>query len=220
MERQAQALAAAGLDSVNVSLDTIDKDKFRIITGVNKLENVLAGIRQAIRYIPVVKLNCILIKGVNDDEIEAMITMANSLKISLRFIEYMPTKNNADSMRKYISGDDVKASLSYNLSPIKSEPGTAAKYYRSPELDILVGFINPVSHSFCADCTRIRLASDGALYGCLFSGQSINLFELIKNGDNAAVEEINKLVASKQYLGCTGGILTKDNLPSFLNMGG
>lgn len=220
LKRLSPSLASAGLDSANISLDTINRDKFKKITGIDGLDKVIEGIDAAIDHIEQVKLNCVVIKGVNDDELEKLAHFAGEREIDIRFIEYMPTKHNSRDSRGYLSGDDVRSSLPFDLVPAATNPSSAAQYYFSPELNIRVGFINPVSHSFCALCDRIRLASDGRLYGCLFSGDSVNLFSLLDQSFEYAEERISRLIADKQYLGCPGTFDKAASLPSFIEMGG
>ena len=216
----ASKLAEAGLDSVNISMDTLDRQKFRTITSVDALDKVVSGIEAGIEQIGNVKLNCVLMRGVNDDEAGAMVEFADRLGVTIRFIEYMPSRSIERNQGQYISGGEIMARLGYSFVPIGSDSSSAAKYYSAPGLDIPVGFINPVSHPFCADCDRLRLAADGKLYGCLFSSRSVNLFELLQSGEETARREIEKLIESKQYLGCAGAAHSPDNLPSFIEMGG
>lgn len=218
LERMAGPMAEAGLDSVNISLDTLDREKFQSIAGVDSLDRVIEGIDCAVRHIPTVKLNCVIMDGLNDCEAADMVTFADEKKIDLRFIEYMPTKHNSEKARGFVCGDDIRKRLPWTLSPIESDRPAAARYYGSPELGIRVGFINPVSHPFCGECNRVRLASDGRLYGCLFSGDSINLFDLLAKNSGAAETAIERLVQSKLYRGCTAG--ADGEYPSFVTMGG
>jgi len=220
LDKLAGRLAEAGLDSVNISLDTQDQRRFKSITGADVLERVVAGIHAAVAEIKAVKLNCVLINGVNDHEAEALVRFADSLGIDIRFIEFMPTRSSPQSDHRFISGDVIRDRLPFDLTPASSDKAAAARYYRAPELKIRVGFINPVSHPFCTECDRLRLASDGQLYGCLFSSNTVNLFELLEKGDDAATEAVDWLLNSKQYLGCTGAVRSDDDLPSFISMGG
>lgn len=220
MKRLSPSLASAGLDCANISLDTISREKFKKITEVDGLDQVIEGIDASIAHIKQVKLNCVVIKGINDDELEALARFAAERSIDIRYIEYMPTKHNSKDSRGYLSGDDVRASLPFDLQPIETEPSAAARYFYSPELNIRIGFINPVSHSFCAQCDRLRLASDGQLYGCLFSGDSVNLFSLLDESYEYAEEKISQLMSDKQYIGCPKTFGADTTLPSFIDMGG
>jgi cyclic pyranopterin phosphate synthase len=131
----------------------------------------------------------------------------------------MPSRSINPRADYYISGEEVKLRLPYDFQPADENISSAAKYFSAPNLKIRVGFINPVSHPFCSECNRIRLTADGHLYGCLFSSDSINLFELLNKSEERAIEQITKLVGSKTYIGCCGDKLS-ENLPSFINLGG
>jgi cyclic pyranopterin phosphate synthase len=204
LDRLAPRLAEAGLDSINIS-------------GIGR---VLAGIRAARRHIRQVKLNCVVMEGVNSEEPPRMIELADRLGVDVRFIEYMPTKHNTSQRRGYVSGDTVRQNLPLNLHLLETEAASAARYYTSDKLKIRVGFIDPVSHPFCDHCDRLRLTADGLLYGCLFSGRAIDLFELLNNDHDTALAETMKLIASKVRAGCLVSNRMADYLPSFVNMGG
>ena len=159
-------------------------------------------------------------KDVNETEARQMIEFADSLGLDIRFIEYMPTKHNSTQCRGYLPGDQLRENLPYVFHPIQTSRSSAARYYRSDKLRVKVGFINPVSHSFCDNCDRLRLTADGNLYGCLFSGRSINLFDLLENDSEEAFKKTNEFVASKVRAGCSVLSQDDDYLPSFLSMGG
>ncbi len=220
LRKLAPLLAKAGLGSVNISLDTLNRDKFKQITRVDALHKVIDGIYASKESIQKVKLNCVVMKGVNDDEFERMIRFADKVGIDIRFIEFMPTKHNSNHDSRFISGGTLRASLPFALTLDKTPKSSAARYYRSEELKIRVGFIDPVSHSFCGSCDRLRLASDGNLYGCLFSGSSFNLFDSLNMGVESAIEEVHKLVANKEFIGCQAVGKGRDDLPSFISIGG
>jgi cyclic pyranopterin phosphate synthase len=213
-------LAEAGLDSVNISIDTLDPKKFHELTGSDSFNKVIEGIKRATELFPTVKLNTVVIRDVNDTEVHQLIQFANDLKIDIRFIEYMPTSNNKQKRSEYISGDEIKKLLPYDFIASQIDRHAAARYYSAPELSIKVGFINPVSHSFCALCNRIRLTSDGRLYGCLFSNSSFNLFDALKKGYGSAADKIKLLIDNKKYSGCSNDNSQNSHSPSFLNMGG
>jgi len=220
MRQKARMLADAGLDSVNLSVDTLQKDKFYKITGRNRWQDVYEGILESIKYIPKVKINTVMIRNVNDNEAENLILFANKLKIDIRFIEYMPTKHNSKNSDEYISGDEIMNRLPYTFMRLKSDKSDASRYYAAPDLDIKVGFINPVSHSFCSNCNRIRLTSDGQLFGCLFSGTSFNLFNSLQDGYDETSVKVHELIQSKTYSGCSLLDNNMSHLPSFINIGG
>jgi GTP 3',8-cyclase len=220
LKRKAQALADAGLDSVNISIDTADSDKFRAITTVDCFDKVVDGIREAVRVIPTVKLNCVVVKGVNDNESRAMVDFANDLGVDMRFIEFMPTRHSASANRGFVSGADTMGHIGYAFAPAPTEKASPARYYSSPELRIQVGFINSVSEPFCVNCNRIRLTSDGMLYSCLFSGHRMDLFEMLEDGYEVAEEKIDCFMAQKLYVGCHTEPVKGQFLPSLSEIGG
>lgn len=220
LKQMAPLLGDSGLDSINISLDTIDRNKFKTITSTDALQNVLAGIEAAMKHIPAVKLNCVVMGGINSDEVGNMVRFADKLGIDIRFIEYMPTRHGSSQDSTYVSGDAIRADLGYPFYPVEAKPGSAARYYRSDDLCIRVGFINPVSHPFCSDCDRIRLTADGNLYGCLFSGRAINLFEMMDSNRDSISDEIKELIAARTNTGCSLLSRGEHYLPSFIVTGG
>jgi GTP 3',8-cyclase len=220
MKQRAKILADAGLDSVNISIDTLQKRKFQSITCKDKFEDVIDGIKYSIKELPKVKLNIVTIRNFNHQEVHQLIQFANSLNVDIRFIEYMPTRYNSHNNDEYMSGNNLMKLLPYNFKHVQSDKSSAAKYYTSDDLSINVGFINPVSHSFCENCNRIRLTSDGRLFGCLFSGASFNLFDTLKKGYNHTKSETETLIRNKKYSGCSLTTNNQSKFPSFVNMGG
>lgn len=220
LPRLAEPLHQAGLNSVNISLDTLDRTKFERIAGVDAFDKVIDGIHAACKHLQSVKLNCVVIKGSNDDEIEDIVRFADSNGVTVRFIEYMPSRFNNDRSRGYLSAEDMRKILPYDFSPVDDEPGAAARYYKAPGLNHRVGFISPVSHPFCDDCKRIRLAADGRIYGCLFSSRSANIFELIDKSEESAREAVMEAMLNKERIGCAVSSTGQDSYPSFVVMGG
>lgn len=220
LESKAQKLSAAGLDSVNISLDTLDPAKFRALTGSYYLNRVISGIEAAVEYIGNVKLNCVLIRGFNDYEVDKLISFADSHGLDIRFIEFMPNRYSTPNDPRFISSQEIRDRLPWNLQETPRKPNSAAQYYITPSLKIRVGFISSVSRPFCEGCDRIRLTADGQLYTCLYDSRSVNLFDLL-NADPIRVQaEIEKLVQLKQSGGCHRTTDPITNLPSFSAIGG
>lgn len=220
LKKMAPALAKAGLDSINISLDSVDAKKFSSITGARCFEKVVSGIKAAIEFIPEVKLNCVVIRDVNDDEVDAMVSFANDLGIDIRLIEYMPTKYNSLTDRGYIPGEETMGKINHKFYPVATEKSSPARYYASGTLGIKVGFINSVSRPFCVHCNRIRLTSDGNLFTCLFTARKINLFELLDQGRDSALRQIDRFVAGKQFGSSLTPLNNEQFLPSFSEIGG
>ncbi|MFH1701267.1 MAG: radical SAM protein [Candidatus Zixiibacteriota bacterium] len=220
LEKFASKYCESGLDSVNVSLDTLYADKFKSITSVNGLAKVIRGIEIARKSISEVKINCVLIDGVNDDESDDMIEFANAMSVDIRFIEYMPTRHNSKRKRGYLANEELREKSKFDFFPLPIKGSAAARYFGSPDLDIRVGFISPVSHPFCASCDRIRLTADGMIYGCLFSSQGFNLFEMLEDKSGDLQNKMTQLLALKDLRGCIATMNNFDSLPSFYQVGG
>jgi cyclic pyranopterin phosphate synthase len=217
---KAQALSAAGLDSANISLDTLDPAKFRALTGRNYLDRVISGIDAAAERIGSVKLNCVLIRGVNDNETERLILFANSRGLDIRFIEFMPNRYSAPGDPRFISSDEIRRRLPWDFRPLPGGSNAAARYCTAPSLGIKVGFISSVSHPFCDGCDRVRLTADGLLYTCLYDSSSINLFDLLTGDYERVHAAFNELMRSKQFGGRRSSARSTVTLPSFSGMGG
>ena len=170
----AAALKTAGLNRVNISLDTLDPEKYRKITRGGDLSAALAGIRAAEDAgLTPVKLNTVLIGGFNDDEIPALTELTRRRPLELRFIELMPMPGAAGfGPEAYLPAETVLERVP-ELEP--AGRGGVAEKYALPGAKGRVGLIRPLSHSFCADCDRIRLTADGKLKPCLHSRKEIPL---------------------------------------------
>ena len=177
LAEHAAALRAAGLMRVNVSLDSLEPAVFRTISGRNGLERVVAGIRvaRAAGLCPV-KLNIVVMRGVNDHELPAMLDFATENGAQARFIEYMPLGLGKHWASSYVSRAEILERLRPRLaaSPPRQEPGDAATYY-ALRAGGEVGVISPVSCRFCDLCNRLRLTADGRLRPCLTSEGEVDL---------------------------------------------
>jgi cyclic pyranopterin phosphate synthase len=175
LSAMAQDLKKAGVARVNISVDTLNPEKYAIITRKGKLSNVLDGIQAArdAGMFPI-KLNVVLIGGFNDDEIDDFVEMTRNEELELRFIELMPIGEAANfGENAYISGDEVLRRVP-SLIPAKDNGGVA-RLYKLPDGKGTVGLISPISRHFCQTCNRIRLTADGKLKPCLHSDQEIDL---------------------------------------------
>ena len=227
--RYAQELKRAGLKRVNISLDTLNPEKFKRITRYDKLQDVLRGIEtaKAVGLDPV-KINVVAMRGVNDDEILDFGRLSIDSGWHVRFIELMPftsetcsdaylggNKDNLQNM--FIPVDEIKEKLS-KLGPL-TEPESfirgngPAKYFRLPGATGTIGFIGAVSNHFCDNCNRLRLTSDGRLRLCLFSDDEIDLRALLRSGAppdklrEAIVEAVK--IKPKQHQLAHGGVSQK-----------
>lgn len=186
LRQYAKELKAAGLKRVNISLDTLDPEKYEKITRGGSLERVLEGIKEAQRVgLGPIKLNTVLIGGFNDDEIEKFVALTVDNKIDVRFIELMPIGQASGwSLEKFIPSNSVIRKVP-GLERIESDDiSSPAEYYRLPGALGKVGLINPITCKFCENCNRIRLTSDGKLKLCLHSDREIDLAEPLRRGDD------------------------------------
>lgn len=192
-----KSLKEAGINGINLSLDCLDKNLFRKITRGGNIDKVLSGIKAAKEKDIPLKINSVIMQGVNTQEIIPLIEFANDNKIDLRFIELMPM--NVAKNFKAVKEDDLKAIISKKygaLKPIDVFEGPA-HYYQVENLVINIGFISALSHKFCANCNRLRLTSTGILKPCLHYNSGVNLKKLLN--DNISDEEILTIIKDTIY---------------------
>ncbi len=187
LAQQAAALAASGLRRINVSLDTLRAERFERIARRPGLERVLAGIDAALAAgLGPVKINCVVMRGQNDDELEAFAELASERGLYVRFIEMMPVVENASLQRDaYVSSQELLARLnrSGRLVPVAGPGGNGpARYFAVPGERGAVGVISPLSHDYCATCNRVRLTADGRLRLCLFGDYEIDMRGPLREG--------------------------------------
>jgi cyclic pyranopterin phosphate synthase len=170
LERFAGALKAAGVRRINVSLDTLDRQKFKAITRWGDLGKVMAGIRAAQEAGLAIKLNAVALKGVNEEEIPEMVRFAHGQGIDLTLIETMPLGDiDGDRTDQYLPLSLVRARLAetFTLIDLPDRTGGPARYVRVVETGGRLGFITPLTHNFCESCNRVRITCTGTLYMCL-----------------------------------------------------
>ena len=186
LEPNVDALVAAGLQRINISLDSLDPEQFRALTG-GDLQPVLTGIAAAVDTgLRPVKLNCVLMRGINDHEVIDLIAFARDLGATIRFIELMPMKQGLDWERHYLSIDALLQcrSLQRLIDLDSPLPGrnSASRLFPLRDGRGEVGFITPMSARFCSDCNRLRLTADGGLRSCLPADHQCSLRDLIRSG--------------------------------------
>lgn len=191
LEEQIDALMAAGLRRVNVSLDTLREDRFLEIARRPGLDRVLAGIDAAIaRGMAPVKINCVVMRGQNDDEIAAFAQWTKERAVFVRFIEVMPVHENLDVQREaYVSADEIleRVRAIGDLQPVSGPGGNGpARYFAFPGAPGAVGVISPLSHDYCERCNRVRLTANGRLRLCLFGDYEIDLRTPLRSGASQA----------------------------------
>lgn len=194
LERFADQLFAAGVRRVNVSLDTLDEDKFARVTRWGRLPQVLRGIDAAQNAGLRVKINTVALRGFNEDELFTLTEWCASRDIDLTFIEVMPMGDlgNEDRVGQYWSLDDLRGQLgqTYTLTDLPERTGGPARYVRLEETGQKIGFITPLTHNFCESCNRVRLTCTGELFMCLGQEDNADLRAALRNhpGDNAPLE--------------------------------
>jgi len=186
LARRAEKLKAAGLDRINVSLDTLQPDRFATLTRRHRLDDVLAGIRAArdAGLVPV-KVNSVLMRGINDDEAAGLVTWAGQEGVELRFIEQMPLDAQHGWKREeMVTAAEIHAALAphVTLVPIPGRGSAPAERFQIKGTDQTVGIIASVTLPFCGACDRVRLTADGQLRSCLFSLKESDLRTAMRAG--------------------------------------
>lgn len=184
LPKLAQGLWDAGVRRLNISLDSLDAERFLRITRSGRLEDVLAGIEAARRVGFQIKLNAVILKGLNDDEIVPLVEFAHERGLGISFIEEMPLGDvdGHDRLGSYYSSDAVRRDIEqrYDLIPTSETTGGPSRYFRIAGEETRVGFISPHSHNFCEDCNRVRLTVEGRLLLCLGQEHSVDLRRVIR----------------------------------------
>lgn len=185
LTKLAQPLKDAGVKRINISLDSLDAEKFKRITRVGELINVIAGIDAAIAVgFEKIKLNAVILKNRNDDEIIDLVRYASERDMDISFIEEMPLGviGDHDRAEVYYSSDQIRNDLEkeFTLVPTTETTGGPSKYYKLTGTGTRVGFISPHSHNFCEQCNRVRLTCEGRLLLCLGQEHSVDLRKTLR----------------------------------------
>ncbi len=185
----ADALADAGIRRINVSLDTLDADRFATLTRRDRLADVLAGIAAAKAAGMTVKLNVVALKGVNDDAMPDMIAWAHGEGHMITIIEVMPLGEiDGDRVDQYVPVDAIKRELEarWTLTPSSYRTGGPARYFDIAETGGRIGLITPLTQNFCEGCNRIRVTTTGQLYPCLGGSEMVDLRAALRSSDDEA----------------------------------
>jgi cyclic pyranopterin phosphate synthase len=185
--RDAESLVRAGIDRFNVSVDSLQRDRFYEMTRRDALEQVLHGLEVLAAFPEAhpIKVNAVAMRGFTEQEVIPFAELARSTPYQVRFIEFMPLDaDHAWDRSKVLTGAEIRAAIEevYPLVPAPREPSATARVYHFADGKGKVGFINPVSEPFCADCNRVRLTADGRLRTCLFSLNETDLREPLRDG--------------------------------------
>ena len=197
----AQELISAGLDCVNLSLDTLNEKTFSDLTRRKLFSQVLEGFQDLIGKIPL-KINCVPLRGVNDDEILKIATLAKNNPVKVRFIELMPIGCAFESGLRGIPTAEIFSTLEKNfgeLLPIYSKNSLQgpAQYFKINDFSGEIGFIDALEHKFCANCNRIRLTAEGFLKTCLSFDVGLDVRNLLRSGDKNLVEKVREAIYNK-----------------------
>lgn len=226
LTRFAQALRDAGMKRINISLDSLRADRFKSLTRTGDLNKVLAGI-EAARNVGFerIKLNAVIMRGRNDDEILPLLDFCRDNALDISFIEEMPLGqiDEHDRAISFFSSDEIKQRINehYPLSSSDAQTGGPSVYYSMADSTSRIGFISPHSHNFCHLCNRVRITVEGRLLLCLGNEHSVNLMPLLREG--AKDQEIKEHIIAALDLKPEKHHFTLDDEPQilrFMNMTG
>lgn len=203
LSERAKTLRRAGLTRLNISLDSLKDERYYSMTRGGKIQNVLDGIQEALSCgYETIKINTVLIRGENDDEIDDFIELARQMPIDVRFIELMPIGTLGQDSHKRVCGDEVLRERPY-LKPIKPRyPSQPSEDYTGEGFLGRVGLIRPMSHKFCHICNRVRLTSDAKLKLCLGNNSEKDLKVVLQGSDEYLRNVIRQAILAKPLSHC------------------
>tara|TARA_Y100001970_G_C14227617_1_gene856618 strand:+ start:22 stop:921 length:900 start_codon:yes stop_codon:yes gene_type:complete len=204
LDKYALSLKEAGLSRINISIDSLDAERFRRISRVGKLDKVLAGIDAAIEAgFDRIKLNSVIMRGYNEDEVIPLTDYALSRNIDIAFIEEMPLGEASDHSREETtcSNEWVRGQIEQKYRLLDSTEKTAgpSRYVQVIGKKSRIGFISPVSHNFCEDCNRVRVTVEGRLLLCLGNEHSVDLREILR-GENSSHDDLKEAIIKSMDL--------------------
>ena len=198
LAKVAAQLADAGLRRINISLDTLDWERFKRLTFRDRYDDVIEGIAAARKAgLAPIKINTVLMRGINDDEALPLLKWALAENLNLRFIEQMPLDaGDAWTRSNLITADEIFNQLNkeFELTPVSDRGSSPAEEFYINGGPATVGIIGSVTRSFCANCDRLRLTSDGQLRNCLFSNEETDLRSILRNGRLSESEKREDIV--------------------------
>ncbi|DAZ93161.1 TPA: hypothetical protein N0F65_005511 [Lagenidium giganteum] len=226
LQRKLEALKKAGVDRLNISLDTLQPDKFARITRRQGFERVMDAIHEAARLgFEPLKINCVVMREVNLDEIVAFVEMTKELPVDVRFIEWMPFDSNRWNDETFVSYKEMMALITEKFADVEKledGPNDTSKAFRIPGFRGQFGFITSMSEHFCSSCNRLRLTADGNLKVCLFGNSEVSLRDAMRHGiDNHDIQRIVDAAVKKKRFALGGhgdmyGISKAKNRPMIL----
>ncbi|WP_433862774.1 GTP 3',8-cyclase MoaA [Sphingobacterium thalpophilum] len=196
-------IVSAGFKSVNISLDTLRPERFIKITRRNYFERVRANIDLLLKYNVITKINVVVMKGINDDEILDFVALTKSKPVEIRFIEFMPFSGNKWSSNQVLTYDDIVNNVqqAYTIQPVTVRPHDTAKAFSIPGHLGRIAIISTMTAPFCAGCNRIRLTADGKLKNCLFSAGETDLLSTLRTGGDVLPLIQQNILSKAQALG-------------------
>lgn len=207
LKRWLERLAEAGVTRINVSLDTLKRDRYVEITGVDKWEAVWEGINAALHHpaIEKIKINMVVLQGVNDEEVEDFAELTRALPIDVRFIETMPVNRVTWRQEQLVSGDDIISKFGGSIEaipPTNADVGPS-RNYRYPDAAGNIGLISMLSRPACADCNRLRLTAQGLMLRCLYDNEGLDLRKAMRSHQSTAKlqDDIRRFLLQKQLIG-------------------
>ena len=203
---RAQSLKDAGLDRVTISLDSLKRDVFKRMTGVDVLDKVLAGIDAAKKAgLEPIKINAVIVRGHNEDEVADFAAFARDYDVKMRFIEFMPLDSGHEWAREdVVSGKEIRERISERFPLVRVDAArgsdTSSRYRFADGAPGEIGIIAPVTEPFCGACSRIRLTADGQIRTCLFSTVEHSLRDVVRSGASRAeiIEYIHSVIMKKE----------------------
>lgn len=206
LHRKLDSMAEAGLTGVNLSLDTLDPFQFQIMTRRQGFSAVIRSIDRILEMNRLgagikLKINCVVMRGINEREIIPFVEMGRDKDIEVRFIEYMPFDGNKWAKGKMLSYKEMLAMIRErhpNLEKVRDEMNDTSKTFRVPGFRGRIGFITSMTHNFCGSCNRLRITSDGNLKVCLFGNAEVSLRDLLREGNNGQPIDEEAMEAIKQ----------------------
>ena len=203
LHRFAEKLSEIGIKRINVSLDTLNEQKFSTITRWGRLSQVLKGIDAALAAGIKIKINTVALKDFNEDELEEIVQWCANRKMDLTFIEVMPMGDigNENRLNQYWPLSDLRKKLSetWTLNDTDEQTGGPARYVRLNETGQKIGFITPMTHNFCESCNRVRLTCTGELYQCLGQEDQVDLRKILRNHSDTEplIQAIHNAISKK-----------------------
>lgn len=204
LEPMAAELKAAGLSRVNVSVDSAERECYQRITGFDLLEKVTRGIYRAIEVgLKPLKINAVILKGINESQIPALARISLYLPVAVRFIEYCPTSRHTRPSHEFIANSQVRKIIESRFGPLSAILGMGANgpalYFKVRNSAGTIGFISGRTSVFCRSCNRLRLTSDGKLRPCLYSAHQYDLKKLIRSGagDKQIMALLERIIEEK-----------------------